>query len=399
MADEYSFLQETIKNEAGNKNVRRKKILKLIGCAFLFGIVASFAFFASKPWMDDMFEGNPEKVTIPEDEVQKDEAEPEAVPQVVENEDAYRKMLNELNGISRVANRSMTSVAYAQSTQPVTGMIVADNGQELLIFGAILPDEKSGDIVVTFCDSKSYTATVKKQDETLGFAVYAVEKDTISEETWGQIKTADLGNSNLVKTGDTMIIFGKSLEGTEVVSYGFAASTEERKEIVDGNLRLIRTDVGGTDMKDGFMIDMNGNVVGAIHALGEENPNKMLVTAYSISDIKKEIERLSNAYAIPYFGIYGVAVTEEMAELSEQGITQGIYVKDIVADSPAMSAGIQMGDIITKVGETDVTNLQEYRSAMLQYYAGQQVVIQGSRRGANNEYVEIEFKLVVSTKE
>ena len=45
---------------------------------------------------------------------------------------------------------------------------------------------------------------------------------------------------------------------------------------------------------------------------------------------------------MPYIGIYGVDVSEDM---KEQGLPKGVYVKEVEVDSPAMAAGIQNGDI------------------------------------------------------
>ena len=67
--EEYSFLQETIKDEAGGPARRLKKDLLRISClGLVFGIIACFGFFASKPLMEEIFGEDPRKVTIPEEE-------------------------------------------------------------------------------------------------------------------------------------------------------------------------------------------------------------------------------------------------------------------------------------------------------------------------------------------
>jgi hypothetical protein len=68
MGDEYSFLQETIKDEAGSAKSLRKKIFRMILCGMIFGIVACFTFFALKPWVEGIFEKDGTEITIPEDE-------------------------------------------------------------------------------------------------------------------------------------------------------------------------------------------------------------------------------------------------------------------------------------------------------------------------------------------
>ena len=71
---EYSFLQETIKDETISKKKVKKDIFRMAGLGLVFGLVASLSFSAFKPWMDELFQSNPQKVTIPEEEEEADEA-------------------------------------------------------------------------------------------------------------------------------------------------------------------------------------------------------------------------------------------------------------------------------------------------------------------------------------
>ena len=89
-------------------------------------------------------------------------------------------------------------------------------------------------------------------------------------------------------------------------------------------------------------------------------------------------------------------VTENIAQ--EQGLPEGIYVKEVEADSPAMQAGIQSGDVITKIGKTTVTTLSGYRKSLLDCTSGQPLKVNGQRQGASG-YVEISFDVTVGSKE
>ena len=65
--EEYSFLQEVIKDEAGGPKRLKAKILRMIGLGFIFGIVACFSFCLLYPVISEHLSGNPEEVTIPKD--------------------------------------------------------------------------------------------------------------------------------------------------------------------------------------------------------------------------------------------------------------------------------------------------------------------------------------------
>ena len=73
--EEYSFLQEIIKDEAGDQAKWKHDVLRRIQLGLIFGLVACFTFFACKPWVEKRFEENPTEVTIPQDEQQEERRE------------------------------------------------------------------------------------------------------------------------------------------------------------------------------------------------------------------------------------------------------------------------------------------------------------------------------------
>ena len=120
------------------------------------------------------------------------------------------------------------------------------------------------------------------------------------------------------------------------------------------------------------------------------------MAAYGISDLKEALEFLSNGQAVPYIGIHGVTVTEELT--AGQGIPSGVYVQEVSTDSPAMAAGIQSGDVITAVAGTQVTTLSGYNSALMQQEAGDEIRVKGQRQGTGG-YVDITFRVTVGSRE
>ena len=120
-----------------------------------------------------------------------------------------------------------------------------------------------------------------------------------------------------------------------------------------------------------------------------------LVSAYAISDIKEEIELLANGQGVPYIGVHGVVVTEKLA--GEQGIPKGIYVREVEADSPAMQAGIQNGDVIVKIGEKNILSMKEYENQLEALHQGDTVTVTVQRKSVN-EYKELEYQVNVGAR-
>ena len=185
---EFSFLQETIKDEAGGTKKTRKNILRMIGLGLVFGIAASFSFCVLKPWFERQLQSNPEKVTIPKEEEQEDTADEDGTKdgtQQVLDEESYRQMNQALNAVAQEAAKSVVEIngisgeegwleADYDKKNSVSGLIIADNGQQLLMLAKTSILKESNEVTVTFCDGKTYKAGVKKKDSNLGLGIYAV---------------------------------------------------------------------------------------------------------------------------------------------------------------------------------------------------------------------------------
>ena len=67
-------------------------------------------------------------------------------------------------------------------------------------------------------------------------------------------------------------------------------------------------------------------------------------------------------------------------------------------DSPAMAAGIQIGDVICGVSGEDTGSIMSYQRAVLETKAGEQVRFKGKRLGAEG-YVDVDFTVTVGSSE
>ena len=405
---EYSFLQETIKRD---RRGERKGFFRMAGLGLVFGLFACFSFSAMKPAMDSIFQGDPQQVTIPPEEELPKETEPEeqpheeAAPQPLDA-DSYRQMQQSLTSIGVKANRSVVEIAGVLEEQDwteeskeyknsVSGLIVADNGRELLILGKSAVAKESKEIKIVFNNGQAYPATLKKSDGNLGFGIYAVNRTEIEDSTWAQVDTAVLGSSNAVAKGDIAIVLGKPFGYAGAMGFGSIASGKNVRDSADGQYRLINTDIAGSKNGSGFIVNLKGEIIALIDQSAAEEDSTELIIGYGITDVKEVIEFLSNGQGVPYIGVWGVDVTEE---IEEQGIPKGLYVKNVDADSPAMAAGIQSGDVITSMDEVEITSYGVYHGTLMEKKVGSELVLKGQRQGADG-YVDIDFKVTVGSKE
>ena len=278
----------------------------------------------------------------------------------------------------------------------MAGVIIADNGQELLILGKKAPDRMSGELKITFADDEQYDATVKQKDGNLDMAVYAVSKDVIADSTWAKIETATLGSSNIVMPGDTVIVLGRTYGNDNRMSYGLLEGDKSYAEYADGQYGVLHTDIIGTEEESGVILNMDGEVIGIVSPSLTKEAVDMHIAGFAVSDIKNVIELLSNGVGVPYTGMRAVDLTEDM---QEQGFPKGISVKEVEADSPAMAAGIQSGDIITEVDGVEVGTYAMYHNTLMKKGIGSKIELKGCRQGAGGEYVDIDFTVTVGTRD
>lgn len=410
--EEYSFLQEIIKDEAGDQAKWKHDVLRRIQLGLIFGLVACFTFFACKPWVEKRFEGDPPEVTIPQDEQQEKDQTQQEQEQVQEQKpvlttETYQEMLNNLKQVSGEVRKSVVEIQGAVTEEEfskdqddkeksISGMIVADNGQELLILAGELPIKDAKIIRVTFSGDSQCDAILKSRDAGLGLCVYAVQRKNIADDVWAQIETATLGGSKVVSEGDTVIAVGKLYGCDTIAGYGVIESGENYLDKADGQYQTIYTDVAGDISGSGVLVNIRGEVIGIINTSVRTDDQTNKISGYGISDIKDVIELLSNGKNVPYLGVSGVEVSSEM---QGQGIPQGVYVKEVDAGSPAMAAGIQSGDIITNIADTDIINLLGYHNTLMKQNVGDKILVRGKRQGTGGEYVDIDFGVTVGYKQ
>lgn len=406
----YSFLQETIKPKPISRQQLVKQLVRIAIYGVILGGFACLGFFALRPWAQDMFRGDLETVTIPEDEEETEdtggEAEEETPAEAESDADSYEEMIASMNDRADEAKKGLATVTPVQAEQDwneqmtgihagVTGVIMADNGQELLILTDDSVCGNTSEWTVTFEDGKSYTGSLKKRDSNSGLAVFSVARNSLTDETWAQVKVSVLGNSNLAKQGDVVMALGNMFGYPGGMGYGVLSSTEQKASFYDGECDVLSTDIAADAAGTGILFNMDGEVIGMISSSIWEKENAM-VNAYAVSDLKSIIEILANGENVPHIGVYGTTVTQQLQE--EQGMPAGVYVVDIDPDSPAMEAGIQIGDIICQVQGEDVTTIGTYQSALLKTKAGRVIRLTGQRRGADG-YVEVEYSVTVGSRE
>lgn len=421
---EFAFIKEKIKDKPINKRRLLLKAVYNLLCAIIFGAVACFVFVLLKPYFEEKL--YPEKestITIPKDifpqeiepapekkEEEEKEPEPEKEPEnqtvVVQEQlepEDFQDLQNKLYAIGQQASKSMVTVTGVTSgvdwfdtpfenEDSSAGIIIENNGQELLILTEkkIIVDAKA--IHITFIDETEASASLKKYDGNTGIAVIGVPLTEISEETMNQISVAALGNSYAVTQGTSVIAIGSPLGANYSILCGTITSSQNSVSTIDTNYTIFTTDIIGNENGSGVLINLQGEVVGLVLQDYSNQSNRNTITALSISELKQVIEDLSNNRDIPYVGLRVSTVTNDIAE--EYGIPKGVYIKSVELDSPAMAGGLQAADVITAINGEEIINAVQYYQKVYERQPEDEITIAVKRQNGEG-YVDLECKVTV----
>ena len=412
---EFSFVKEKIKKQPfyQNKTLRRAALQLIF--SVVCGAVACFVFVIVHPWMERTFgEQEMTEITIPQEEEEETVTEPQEEtedeePVVIterrelEVED-YADLYTKLKEVADTAGKSLVTVTASssgtdwfnetyESRRELSGLLVGNNGVELLILAPYSQVEGADTLQAAFADGSTLAAVLKNYDSVTDLAVLSVNLADVEEDTLESIRMAELGSSKSLKAGEPVIAVGSPAGIAGSVKYGNLVASGYKVSVIDGEYNLLITDMERSEKGSGVLLNLSGQVIGLLEDSYLNSSNEGALTAYAISDMKDIIEHLSNSQDLVYMGIHGTDVTEEISEA--QGIPAGVYVTGMEADSPAMNSGIQAGDIITEINGKTITSLSQIREMLLKFSREQVIQVVVMRQGKDG-YKEIECSVTLN---
>ena len=250
-------------------------------------------------------------------------------------------------------------------------------------------------VEVTFYNNDTASAVLQAYDENTGIAMLCVEKRQLSADTTDQVAAATLSSFSALSQGTIVIAIGSPLGEPFSILTGNVTSSSYEVSTVDANYKVISTDINASDAGSGALINLKGEVVGLMLQSYSTREAQSTVTAISISQISKLLEKMSNGESPAYLGLEICTVTAEIAKSNE--LPKGIYIKQVSPDSPAMQAGIQVGDVLTKIDSKEILTAEQYEDCILNAKDGQQSTVTVKRMGADGKYQDLRFKVVFGT--
>lgn len=287
-----------------------------------------------------------------------------------------------------------------------SGIIVQKTETDLLILTNNHVVEDTSSLSVQFIDGTSVDATIKGSSATRDLAIISIPLKNIAKETGEKIKIATIGDSNELKVGNGVIAIGNALGYGQSVTTGVVSALNRSVSIDSMKNNMIQIDAainGGNS--GGALLNSKGEVVGINSAKYSSGGSSTTASiegmgfAIPISDVKKLIEQLMNGEVLSedqkgYLGVSGYMNDAETAK--ESKLPVGFYVTEVVKGSGADKAGIQQYDIITKIGDKDVTDFNVISDYLADKKAGDKVKLTITYQSRSGNYKTEEVTVTLS---
>lgn len=286
-----------------------------------------------------------------------------------------------------------------------SGVIIGNNDTELLIATNNHVVVNAETLEITFDDDTTAQAVVKGKSPDMDLAVVSVKLSDLENSTLEHIKVATLGDSTALKVGEPAIAIGNALGYGQSVTAGIISALDREVTVKTDSTygfgssgtitnKLIQTDAAiNPGNSGGALFNSKGEVIGINSVKYSSEEVEGMGYAIPISEaqpilddlMNREIREKVDESKRSYLGIRGVDVTQDAENV--YGMPRGCFIRYVEEDSAADKAGIEQGDIIVKVGDTEVGNMEELQERLEYYAAGEQVEIVIARNDSG-EYKE-----------
>ena len=299
-------------------------------------------------------------------------------------EEIYASWVNSTVGIStEIVTTNWFGQQVSGDAAAGSGFVISSDGYIVTNYHVI---EGASTIKVTFYDGTEYEATLVGGEESNDVAVLKIDAQGLTPVI--------IGNSDDLHVGQTVTAIGNPLgELTFSQTHGIV-SAKDRTVTLSGGIKInmIQTDCTiNSGNSGGPLFNLYGEVIGITSAKYSNNGSYSEATiegigfAIPMNDVSGIIKDLiAHGYVTGKPNV-GVLLDDIDANALRYGIPDGAEVMAILEGSCAQKAGLQVGDIITKVNDTEITSVTGLQDAVKAYHAGDKVTFTVYRDGESQD--------------
>jgi len=237
--------------------------------------------------------------------------------------------------------------------------------------------ENAEEITVTLQDDRTFSAEIIGTDPASDIAVIKIDAPKLTDIA--------LADSDKSRVGDFVVAIGNPFGLGHTVTSGIVSALGRSGLNRDNYEDFIQTDASiNPGNSGGALVNLRGELIGVNSAiLTRSGGNIGIGFAIPANMVKAVMDQLLEFGEVRR-GLLGVniyTVTPDIAEAYGVDEIQGALISQVVAGSAAENAGLQAGDIITRVNDEPIKSATELRNAIGLLRIDEEVRIQYVRDG------------------
>lgn len=391
-----AFIREQIAPK--RRSAFRRFIISVFKTSFLavlFGLIGSFVFCALYPHFEQIFGPEEQDAVVLEEptptppvetvkesekdeEKDKDDSETEEDSETQEvsaviDIDSYRQSYQLMCDLAKEFDYSVVTVSGVQSgvdwfdnpaqlSDATSGIVIADSNRKYYILTSYDKISEVSQIQVTFSNDETVEAVLEGKDKDTNIAVISIETDNITKDTKKKITVATLGDSYYAQKGVPVLALGNPNGYVYSMGIGMITGDTMEQYVTDAMVDLYSTDMESCEEGEGVIVDLDGKILGIITHKFDDSLKNSMCTMIGINRVKTMIEKMINGTSRSYIGVVARNIPEEY--MDGLGAKHGIYVTEVLNNSPALEAGLQTGDIITDIGDTEISSISNFMGTL-----------------------------------
>lgn len=263
------------------------------------------------------------------------------------------------------------TIVYGEVTPLAAGSgVIIDAGEGYVVTNNhVVKDAQS--IQVELYDGKTFAARVVGTDALTDLAVLKINAPDLPHAVWG--------DSSLLLLSEWVLAIGNAGGGGISITQGIVSRLDVAISVAGSTLRgLIQTTAPiNPGNSGGPLINMAGEVIGITTVKVAEVGYEGMGYAISSSSARPIIENLIHQGYItrPWLGVEITTVNSLVVAWYTLSSAEGVLITKVVQGGPADRAGLEEGDIIIRIEDTEIKSTNNLLDALLDCQIGQQINI------------------------
>jgi Do/DeqQ family serine protease len=212
---------------------------------------------------------------------------------------------------------------------------------------------EASDVKVALADGREFHADILLKDEQTDLAVLKIDNGD------DPFPVLEMGDSDQLEVGDLVLAVGNPFGVGQTVTSGIVSAVARTNIGINDSGFFIQTDAAiNPGNSGGALVDVDGRLIGVNTAIFSRTGGSIGIGFAIPSDMVRTVVAQavagSSSVARAWIGVHCQDVTQDIAASLGLSRPQGALIANVEADSPAARAGLKVGDLILKAGNSEV---------------------------------------------